>query len=85
MNALGRMECAAHAQPKSILDTLAEHERRHLPAHLRDNPVPPRSTAEYGPFLEDASDGPPQPTQRHAADREPCNDVPGESAGTHPG
>jgi hypothetical protein len=37
LNAIERI-LAAQAQPRSILETLADRERRHLPDHLRDNP-----------------------------------------------
>ena len=55
---------AATAQPKSILASLAEQERRHLEAYLRDDPVAPRPTADYQHLLtpEARSDGPPSPT-----------------------
>ena len=54
---------AAQAKPRSILDMLAERERRHLPDHLRDDPVTPRPTTEYHTLVEDSTDhGPPQET-----------------------
>ena len=80
INAVERI-LAAQAQPKSLLETLAEQERRHLPAHLCDNPVPPRSTAEYGPAIEESSDGPAQQTPGDSADPgEPRDDGPGGPA-----
>jgi transposase len=38
---------SAQARPKSVLETLAEDERRHLPPWLDAEPVPPRPTALY--------------------------------------
>ena len=38
---------AVAAQPKSILEHLAEQEHEHLDPLLRDNPVSPRPTSEY--------------------------------------
>ncbi len=43
---------AARAKPKSTLETLAEQERRQLPAVL-DQAVPPRLTADYQHLLPD--------------------------------
>jgi transposase len=60
LNAVERI-LAAQAQPQSRLDALADRERRHLPDHLRDNPVSPRPTTEYRTVVEDSTDhGPPQ-------------------------
>jgi transposase len=51
---------AAQAQPRSCLDVLAEQERRHLPAHLREDPVSPRRTTDYQHLVEEPTDhGPP--------------------------
>jgi transposase len=38
---------SAQARPKSLLETLAEDERRHLPPWLDEEPVPPRPTSAY--------------------------------------
>jgi hypothetical protein len=46
---------AVQAQPKSVLETLAEQERRQLPARLRDNPVTPRPTTDYRNLVEEAN------------------------------
>jgi hypothetical protein len=43
---------SAQAQPKSTLDSLADEAKPHLAALVADDPVPPRSTAEYLPLLE---------------------------------
>jgi transposase len=43
---------AAQAQPKSVLDSLEAEARPHLAALVGDQPVPPRSTAEYLHLLE---------------------------------
>jgi hypothetical protein len=52
---------AANAKPQSILDALADRERQRLPAHLRDEPVTPRSTTEYRTLGE--NHGPPPETE----------------------
>jgi len=46
---------AAQAKPKSVLEALADEERRHLEP-LLDEPVPPRSTAEYQQLCEEPRD-----------------------------
>jgi transposase len=46
---------AAQAQPRSVLEALADAEHRPLPARL-DEPVPPRSTAEYQHLFEEPTD-----------------------------
>src|SRR6516225_6946693 len=59
---LGAVEriLAAQAQPKSVLETLADQERRRLPPHLSDNPVSPRPTTDYHRLVEEPTDhGPP--------------------------
>jgi transposase len=38
---------SAQARPKSVLEALAEDERRHLPPWLDEEPVPPRPTSAY--------------------------------------
>jgi len=74
---------AAQAKPKSVLETLADNERRHLEP-LLDEPVPPRSTAEYQQLCEEPDDhGQANETKEAAqpgADDERCPD-PDESAG----
>jgi transposase len=62
LNAVERI-LAARAQPQSLLAALADRERRHLPDHLRDNPVSPRPTTEYRPVVEESID--------HAAPQDP--------------
>jgi transposase len=47
---------AAQAKPQSILDALADRDRRHLPEHLRDEPVTPRTPSEYRTLVEKSSD-----------------------------
>jgi transposase len=46
---------AAQAKPKSVLETLADDQRQRLQP-LLDEPVPPRSTAEYQQLCEEPSD-----------------------------
>lgn len=43
---------SAQAQPKSVLDVLEAQAKPHLDALVNDEPVPPRSTAEYLSLLE---------------------------------
>jgi transposase len=43
---------AVQAQPRSVLDSLAEGDRMHLDPLLRDNPVPPRALGEYEPLID---------------------------------
>ena len=79
---LGAVEriLAAQAQPKSVLETLADQERQRLPAHLSDNPVSPRPTTDYHCLGEGASaHGPPPETHTdHApADRPAADDAGG--------
>src|SRR4029078_639714 len=38
---------SAQARPKSTLGPLAEHEQRHLPPWLDEEPVSPRPTSDY--------------------------------------
>jgi transposase len=53
-NAVERI-LAAQAQPKSVLEALADAERRHLQP-LLEEPVPPRSTADYQRLFEELTD-----------------------------
>jgi transposase len=64
LNAVERI-LAVQARPKSILVLLADHERQHLAARLRDNPVSPRPAADYQ-HLGD-NHGPTQATDPNAA------------------
>ena len=76
-NAIERI-LAVQAQPRSILETLADRERRHLPDHLRDNPVSPRPTTEYRNLVEESNDhGPPQKAPPEDAAGKPAIDKPG--------
>jgi transposase len=59
---------AVQAQPKSVLDTLAEGDRAHLAPLLQNQPVPPRPLHDYEPLLtpettdhEQACEGQDQP------------------------
>jgi transposase len=68
---LGAVEriLAVQAQPKSVLDTLADQERRRLPPHLSANPVSPRPTTDYQHLVEQATDhDPPSQTPPDAAE-----------------
>jgi len=48
---------SAQAQPKSVLDSLEAEAQPHLSALVADEPVPPRSTAEYLSLLEPPEHG----------------------------
>jgi transposase len=84
-HSLGAVEriLAAQARPKSILDTLAEQERRPLPTRLSDNPITQRPTTDYQHLAEEpTAHGPPNetPADPAAADsEEPGDDNPGRS------
>jgi hypothetical protein len=79
LNALERI-LAVQAQPRSVLDTLADQERRRLPSHLHDNPVSPRPTTDYQHLVEQATDhGPPSPTPPDTA-----ADTPADTAADEP-
>ena len=60
---------SVQAQPKSTLESLAEHERRHLPPWLDEEPVSPRPTSDYQPLCDQ------EPTD-HAEPTDPSNDAP---------
>jgi transposase len=55
------------AQPRSVLEALAEEHERQLPARLRDNPVSQRPTADYLHLMEGPTD--------HDAPKQPCDDA----------
>lgn len=59
---------AAQARPRTVLEALAEEERRSLPTAFTADPVPPRPTSDYQPLLpkEPDDDGPPT---------DPCADI----------
>jgi transposase len=82
---LGAVEriLAAQAQPRSVLETLADADRRRLPPHLSDNPVSPRPTTEYHRLGEGPTDhGPPPPTNADhpQRDSDEADDDAGRSA-----
>jgi transposase len=77
-NAVERI-LAAQAQPKTVLQILAEEERRHLQPLLQE-PVPPRSTAEYQRLGEDSNDGQAKQTPNPGTPNE-RNSGPDESSG----
>lgn len=61
---------AAQARPKSVLEVLAEEERRRLPA-LGHEPVPPRPLSDYQPLIEETDHGPSEPSEPDPQRREP--------------
>src|SRR5208337_4637312 len=64
---------SVQAQPKSTLESLAEHERRHLPPWLDEEPVSPRPTSDYQPLCDQ------EPTD-HAEATDPSDDAPAGGA-----
>lgn len=70
---------AAQAQPKSVLETLAEEERRHVQP-LLDEPVPPRPLSDYQQLLREDSHEPPSQTDQTSDDAEPPAREPGKPA-----
>jgi len=51
---------AAQAQPKTVLDILADQDQPPLAPHLTANPVLPRPATDYHCLVEEPTDGPPQ-------------------------
>jgi hypothetical protein len=67
---------AAQAKPKSILQTLADDERRHVQPLLEER-VPPRSTADYQQLYEDDNEhGQANPTKEPDDDGRPAAEEP---------
>jgi hypothetical protein len=64
---------SVQAQPKSTLESLAEHERRHLPPWLDEEPVSPRPTSDYQPLCDQ------EPTD-HVEPTDPSDDAPAGGA-----
>ena len=60
---------SVQAQPKSVLETLAEEERRHLPPWLDEEPVSPRPTSDYQPLCDQ------EPTDHADPNRRPSDDA----------
>ena len=59
---------AARAQPKGVLQALADEERLRLQPFLEE-PIPPRSTADYQRLFEGATDhGPTSPARQPDSD-----------------
>ena len=55
---------SVQAQPKSTLETLAEHEQRHLPPWLDEEPVSPRPTSDYQALCDQEPADHAQPTDQ---------------------
>lgn len=72
-NAVERI-LAAHARPKTILEALADEERRPLP--FLDEPVRPRPLSEYQHLGEEPADHGPNQAIDHDAERRPDTDGP---------
>lgn len=65
---------AAQARPKTVLEALADEERRPLP--FLDEPVRPRPLSEYQHLGEEPADHGPNQATDHDADRRPDTDEP---------
>jgi transposase len=78
LNAVERI-LAAQAQPKSVLDTLAEQTCPPLPSHLSDNPVLPRPFTDYHDLVEEPTDHAPPPKNAEA-DQPRADEPPGRPA-----
>ena len=50
---------AALAEPRPALESVDDQARQHLDELLRQDPVPPRSTADYQQLLDSENDLPP--------------------------
>ncbi len=70
---------AAQAKPKSVLEVLADEERRRLPA-LDEPPIPPRPLSEYQPLIEETTDHGP-PTEPNQAPENDCIEPPTKADG----
>jgi transposase len=76
---------AVTAQPKGLLETLADETRQRLAQLHFDPPVPPRPTADYQSLLEEPSDGkgppvedqPSGPGEDRCGENEPGGEAPG--------
>jgi hypothetical protein len=55
---------SVQAQPKSVLEALAEEERRHLPPWLDEEPVTPRPTSDYQPLCDQEPTENAEPTEQ---------------------
>lgn len=78
---------SVQAQPKSVLETLAEQERRHLPPWLDEEPVAPRPTSDYQPLCDQEPTEHAEPTDKtesteQAEPATPSSDTP--TGGTAP-
>jgi hypothetical protein len=76
LNAVERI-LAVQAQPRSILEALAEQQE--LPAWLRDNPVSQRPAADYLHLMEGATDH--DPSQQPPADAGDAGPAPRDNRG----
>jgi transposase len=54
---------SVQAQPRSTLETLAEHEQRHLPPWLDEEPVCPRPASDYQALCDQEPSDHAQPTE----------------------
>jgi hypothetical protein len=78
LNAVERI-LAVQAQPKSVLDILADQDQPPLAPHLTDNPVLPRPATDYHCLVEEPTNHGPQ--QQASADNHADADLPADAAG----
>jgi hypothetical protein len=81
LNAVERI-LAAQAQPKNLLDIMADQDQCQLPPHLTDNPVAPRPATDYHCLLEETTDH--EPPQENSTSRHDPDNPPAEDAGRSP-
>jgi transposase len=75
---------SVQAEPKTTLDTLADHEKNHLSELLKDATVRPRETADYQKLLfEEKNDGQENEPEEESTDEE-REDVEGPDHGALP-
>lgn len=70
---------AVAAQPKGLLETLADETRERLAQLHPDPPVPPRPTSEYQSLLEEPADGQGPPVEKQPPQEQSGEDQPGQS------
>ena len=81
LNAVERI-LAAQAQPKNLLDIMADQDQCQLPPHLTDNPVAPRPATDYHCLLEETTDH--ERPQENSTSRHDPDNPPAEDAGRSP-
>jgi len=75
---------SVQAQPKSVLEALAEEERRHLPPWLDEEPVTPRPTSDYQPLCDQEPTENAEPTEQTESTDPPDDPTAGRTASEDP-